>query len=1010
MQILGLNLRLLILYFLFGFSFFYGHQKVLYRFIDASSTHWLFTSGRSIGIIDKKTKATKILINDQMELQNPLFSPDGKMIAYSKTANGNTDVYIIDLEGGRLRRLTHHPGKDMVRSWNGKRVIYSSFKESAPSRYSMLYEIDPENGHEKRLPFNGSYCRFSEDSILTAIVEQEDIMETVAFKNYRGGNVCKIKFRNNKTGEIQVLQNSGGNDFNPVWLHRIVYFISDRSNIKRNIYEYNFKTHQVSQITFFKDFDIHSLSTDHEGLVFEKGGRIFSFDPLQKILREIIPQLPENYDFKYRKIYTSSGNDQVRSISISPNGDEFALDFRGDILKMNGQGNKFKNITHSTDVHEREPIWSNDGRLAFFSDEGGEYVLHIKEIDAKKSPKVVKLGKGFFYEPVWSPDGEKIAFCDDHRRLRIVNIRTSEIDDVASDSCSFINEYQIKYSWSPDSKLLTYHLRSKDLLNHILIFNTETKKNIEISKGFIDAKFPVFGSDGQTIYFAGCLDYGLSLGDSDMSSFEQDTYWNIYSINLADAVHKPLKIFSGAKNLKLMKKGQNGELFFIAVAQNKNVLMRLNPVQGNSSVLLENVDDFQINVAGNKILYRSADQYFCVDVNHFETPYALDLSGIQIKVDPVLEWRNIFNETLRMVRDFYKGYKKANVIELRKKYEPLLPLLTCKEDLKFVLREMLGELESSHVFFFSQDHNEQESGSLGLLGVDWERNQNRYRIKKIYHADSWGEEKQNPLDHFDIKEGQYLISVDGCLIDTSHTIDELFKTSAGKTISLGFNAQPDSKGMTEYPIQFLSDDSELRRFNWIEHNRYLVDSISNGRAGYIYLPNTHWTGYKSFKRYFFSQTDKDILIVDARFNGGGFFPDYMIDMLGKKSLMKFYRNDAMDLKEPFLGNHSSIALLVNSRTVSGGELLAFQFRQRKLGKIIGMKTVGLGNPYTSDHILLDGTTLVVPTLESTDLKGNRIIENTGLDPDIIIENEIDDPYYQKQLIQSVQQMIQNSIN
>lgn len=990
----------------------YCQQPVMYRYIDVSGNRVSFTCGGRLWIMDRATRQTQALDIDQMDIQHPLFSPDGKSIAYSAVVQGNTDVYVLSLSGGPPRRLTWHPGKDMLRSWSGNRIVYSSAKASAPARFTGLYEIDLTNGGERRLPFIGSYCQIAPDSSYAALVESEDIMETVAFKAYRGGNTCRIQLKNNKTGTIQAIPNSGWNDLSPVWVDRNLYFISDRGGI-RNIYKYDQKTANVSQLTAFSDYDVHSLSTDGQWLAFEKGGRLFLLEPGTRQLQCVLPILPEGDIFPGKRPYTVSGTREIRSVSITADGSKLALDYRGDILETDClRPLTFKNITQTATAHEQEPAWSQDGRLAYLSDAGGEYQLVVQKVAQSSDFQSINLGeKGYFSELRWSPDGQKIALCDQRRRLLMVDINKLKIHEVARDSFSVFNENQFNCHWSPDSRLMVYQMRCKDQLNRLVIFNTVSKRSDTLTKGVIDARFPVFRPDGKALYFAACKDNDLPLGQLDMSAFDRDRHWDIYRIDLPEEGKstRPYKIYGDVVNLSKLEVTADDHLFFITVKDGSNCLMTCDPKTGNTTLVRPHTNDFQLASRGNKI--------FCINGKSFcllnaSAPYRteeIDLSALSITVIPASEWSNAFYEALRLVRDFYRGSPAPDLTILRNRYEPLLPLLSCQEDFKYLLRQMLGELKSSHVFFFSPPRSGQTDEAIGLLAADWKVVQDHYRLNNIYHGDIWGATVQNPLDRDSIrvKAGDYLVSVGGKPVSAAVPPEALLKGTAGKRVTLGFNSRPVVEGQRLFTVMPVNDDSDLRRWQWVMRNRFLVDSVSKGRVGYIYLSDTHRSGYRAFKRDFAYEAVKEFLIIDARFNAGGYFPDYMIDMLGRRPLVQFHRNHASSIKEPLLSSTAGMMLLVNHRTISGGEILAAEFRQRGLGLIAGVRTAGLANPYAFDHLLLDGTTLVLPTLELADLHRKSIIENKGLDPDVILPGDPEDPAAELQLLQAVKQFNYN---
>lgn len=975
----------------------FAGQPAICRYLTVSETQAAFTCGDQLWIMARKDGTARALPAAQTAIENPQFSPDGRFIAYSGTANDNTDVYVIPVAGGAARRLTWHPGSDRFRSWNGHKIIYSSGKAAAPARYTELYEIDVLSGSERKLPFTGAYGQVSPDSSWTAVVSAEDIMETGAFRQYRGGNNCRISLKNNRTGEIRDIPNQGWNDLNPVWTGKKLYLISDRDGV-RNVYGYDLKTGRTDRLTSFGDFDVHGLSARAGTLAFEQGGQLFLLDLLKGRTECVRPQLPRDVLFPGLKAYTLSGGREVRSVVISPDGGQLAVDNHGDILvgRTTAAG-EWRNLTSSGGVHEQQPAWGPGGRLAYLSDATGEYELIVQHHPVSRAQKI-SLGKGWFSELRWSPDGKKIALADHRGSLLVVDIATGKAVVAARDSFSVRNEHNFNCRWSPDGLFLVYQLRGRNQLNQLLVLNTVSGKTDTLTDGMTDTGFPVFDAAGAKLYFGACKENSLAMGVLDMSAFGRNRNWDIdvldFPVNEKRLTLR--KVYSGILNLRQLEVTEEGNLLFVA---DKDVpcLMAGDTKTGKMTVVRQRVTEFQLAAIGHQVLCQSYGDYWLVRTGE---PYAaskIELSALSLHIDPRAEWRNAFAETLRLIRDFFQGSCIPDVAALEQKYMPWPDRLTCREDFKYLLRQLLGELHSSHVYFSSAEVPPEKDESIGLLGGDWETMQGHYRLKRMYHGDSWGSTPQNPLDAAGVQERDYLITVNGEPVLPGMPIESYFRGLADKPVQLGFSKLPSGMAEQVFIVTPLGDDTDLRRWEWVARNWRLVDSLSKGRAGYLYLPDTHRGAYQVLNRDYASQAAKEYLLIDARFNAGGYFPDYLVDLLGRRPLLRFLRNDAAPLAEPLMTAPGKMLLLVNQRTVSGGELLAAEFRQRGLGLLAGTRTAGLGNPYTGDHLLIDGTTLVLPTLVSVDLQGRTLFENKGLNPDVTVPGNPDDPAGEVQL-------------
>jgi tricorn protease len=470
----------------------------------------------------------------------PVFSPDGKWIAFTGQYDGNIDVFVMPAEGGEPRRLTWHPAPDIAVGWtpDGKRILFHSGRE-AYADFDRLYTVSAEGGPAEVLPmWRGEDAWFSPDAARIAYVPNE-VWQT-SWKRYRGGQTTPIYIVRLSDLAREIVPRENSNDRHPVWFGDTVYFLSDRNGAV-TLFAYDTKTKNVKEVLENKGLDFKSLSAGPDALVYEQFGGIYLFDPAsgksKKVGIRIAGDLPAT-----RPHYEKVG-DKIQNAAISPTGARAVFEARGEILTVPGEKGDIRNLTRTAAVAERDPAWSPDGKsIAYFSDESGEYALHIAEQAGSKTVKKINLGNppSYFYSPLWSPDSKKITLTD--KRLNLwyldvekgtpVKVTTDRYDDPTSG---------FSETWSPDSKWLTYAKLLENHLRAVFVYSVETGKESQITDGISDARYPVFDKGGKSLFFAVSTDVGLSAGWLDLSSFQHPVLRNVYAVVLKKGDPSPVE-------------------------------------------------------------------------------------------------------------------------------------------------------------------------------------------------------------------------------------------------------------------------------------------------------------------------------------------------------------------------------------------------------------------------------------------------------------------------------------
>ncbi|RLD78606.1 MAG: peptidase S41, partial [Bacteroidetes bacterium] len=404
------------------------------------------------------------------------------------------------------------------------------------------------------------------------------------------------------------------------------------------------------------------------------------------------------------------------------------------------------------------------------------------------------------------------------------------------------------------------------------------------------------------------------------------------------------------------------------------------------------LDGYEISADGKKMLYIKKRIWGISDAG--EKPKKgkgmLKVDDLQVKINPVKEWPNIFNEAWRINRDYFydPGMHGADWPAMQKKYEQFLPDLTCRSDLQRLMQWMFSELSVGHHRMSGRGEmlNKPKRVSGGLLGVDYKIANNRYQFAKIFGGLNWNPKLRSPLTEpgINAKKGDYLLAINGKDITADKNIYSFFENTADKIVELTIGLNPNYTGSRIVKVVPVANESVLRNRDWVEGNLKKVHEATNGQVAYVYVPNTAGAGHEYFKRYFFPQANKKAIIVDERFNGGGLLADYYINILLRPYQAHWNYRYGKDLKSPSASIQGPKVMIIDETAGSGGDMLPFMFRKFKVGTLVGKRTWGglvgiLGFPE-----FIDGATVTAPNLAIW-TKDGFIVENVGVPPDIEVE-------------------------
>jgi tricorn protease len=499
-------------------------------------THIVFVYGDDLWIVDRNGGDARRLTSGSGTKTDPVFSPDGSQIAFTGEDQGNQDVYVIPANGGLARRLTYHPGPDRVIGWtpDGKQVLFRASRSSS-SWYSRLFTVPREGGLPTEIPlvmaYDGSY---SPDGTRLAYVPIPPAFQI--WKRYRGGRATPVWIADLSDSHIQKVPRVDSNDFNPMWVGDRIYFLSDRDG-PFTLYVYDPASKQVNRIFDNQGLDIKSASAGPDAIVYEQFGSIHLYDLRSGVRRDVGIRIPA--DIAEIRPHFEPVAKKIQNADISPSGVRAVFEARGEILTVPAEKGDIRNLTNSPGVADRDPVWSPDGKsIAYFSDESGEYELHVRPAHGFEALRKYQLGKApsYYFGPIWSPDGKKIAYTDKRLNVWYLDLDTGKNTLVDTDR---YDDRTLDPAWSPDSRWLAYTKQQKSGLRAVFLHSLETGKSHQVTDGMSDARFPVFDQGGKYLYFTASTDVGPALG-SEMSNINRPVTRSVYVMTLRADLPSPL--------------------------------------------------------------------------------------------------------------------------------------------------------------------------------------------------------------------------------------------------------------------------------------------------------------------------------------------------------------------------------------------------------------------------------------------------------------------------------------
>lgn len=1023
---------------LFGANLHAMEDARLMRYPDINNKLITFVYAGDIWTVDADGgQAKRLTSHEGLELF-PKISPDGKWIAFSAEYSGSRQIWVMPSEGGSARQLTFYNsvgvmpprgGFDhVVLGWtaDSENVLIRANRTFLGERNGKYYLVNMDGGLEKPLQIvNGGFAALSPDGNQIAFTPVDREFRT--WKRYKGGRATDLWIYDLEANSSEQITNFAGSDQWPVWIGNDIYFTSDR-DLRLNIYRYNTQTKSTEQITTHKDFDVMWPSGKNGKIVYEMGGQLWVLNSATNIAAPINVEI--TYDNPNLHAYYKQVKDDIHSFNVSPTGKRALFDARGDIFSVPAENGQIVNLTNTQGVREIYPTWSPNGKyIAYYSDASGEYEIYLLENKKGAKPRQLTFNStAWKYDAEWSPDSRYLVYSDRTMNLWLMDVESGKQTAIDQAVTSEIRSY----TFSPDSDWIAYNKESENDLSAIWVYQISTSKAFQLSDDRFDDFSPVFSKCGKFIFFVSNRDFNLSF-----SSFEFDYLYNnasrLYAVALTNdgtrlnkrktdeekvkdtAAETPNKDDKKSKDepkkeektiVKIDFEGINGRIEALPVSAGNyrmigaaeggllyaadGKIMRYNMADEKTEEILDRAF-FAIPTAdGKSILYRSGSDYGIAKVAPGQKAGSgkLSLDGMEMKIDPRQEWDQIYTDAWRIFRDYFyvNNLHGVDWEGLKAIYGALLPFVGSRFDLDYILNEIVSEANAGHAYVDWGDIPRVKRVNTGLLGAELEADASAglYRIMKIYEGENWNPARRSPLTEagVDVKEGDYLVSINGHSLTLADNPYSLLENLSEKDVEITVSNKADGSNARTSTVKTIDSELELKYHNWVLERRAMVDQLSGGRIGYIHVPNTSFDGNRELFRGMYAFHNKEALIIDDRYNGGGFIPDRMADLLDRRTLTYWHRNGMQPSKAPGIAHDGPKVMLINGYSSSGGDAFPYFFKKLGLGKLIGTRTWGGLIGISGNARLVDGGYISVPRFGIFDENEEWIIEGVGVYPDI----------------------------
>ncbi|HEY2125009.1 MAG TPA: S41 family peptidase, partial [Chthoniobacterales bacterium] len=943
-------------------------------------------------------------------------------------------------------------------------VAFRSRMKSFNDFIGQLFTVGLTGELPDKLPVpRGGFVSFSPDDSKMAF--NRVFREFRTWKHYRGGMADDVWIYDFKTGQTTNLTNNPAQDICPMWgPDNRIYFASDREE-RMNLFSVDLTSKEVKQLTHFKDFDVKFPSLGKESIVFEQAGFIWRYDLAGGQATRVPIRVREDFSGGRTTMVDAAKN--IESINLAPDGERAIVVARGDLFSVPAKNGTARDLTRTSNAHERDAVWSPDGKwIAYNSDATGENELYVRAQDGKGQPtQLTNHADTYYYRAVWSPDSRKLLWADRLQRLRYVDVASKAVTEVDQDKFGELDSY----NWSPDSQWITWQRPEDNNLSRIMLYSVAAKQQFPVTDDWYGSGNCVFSDDGKYLLLSSARDFKPTFGEEEFENVYIDMQ-RVYLVTLAKETESPLAPRSdevgkgekekekekekdkdgaeekkgedkkgGAKEEKPKKPvvvkvdtdGLSSRLVGLEIApagysdirmvddrifylrrtiadqeaeddeespgEDKIAHLCAYSLKDRKETVLGDASAYQITFDGKKMLVKMKKDYAIIDLpkEKIETKdHEFKLEGLDLLLDRHAEWNQIYFECWRQMRDFFYS-PTMNGIDwpaMRDKYAALLPFVNHRNDLTYLLGELIGELNNGHAYVGGVERPPAPRIKLGLLGAELSRDPatRAYRIDRILPGQNWDKRTRSPLTALgvNLKPGDYILAVNGVPVSTLPNIYDGLIGTADKQVILRVNSKPADDGARDVTVVPIGDEAPLYYLAWVQKNIDEVSKKTGGEVGYLHVPDMGQPGLNQFTKLFFPQIRKKALIIDVRGNGGGFVSPLVIERLRRAFVMIEVARNAAPQPDPANAFTGPMVTLIDEFSASDGDIFPYRFKSLGMGKLIGKRTWGGVIGIRESLPLTDGGKFFKPEFAPYSKTGKEwVIESHGVDPDIVVDND-----------------------
>jgi tricorn protease len=934
-------------------------------------------------------------------------------------------------------------------SKDGKRIFFRSLRDSWSLPIARLYSVSVDGGPATAfaMPTAGSGDLSPTNDEIVYSPQSRDFRSE---KRYGGGQANQLYIFNLKTNAAKRITEGPRATRDAMWVGDTIFFNSDRDG-HFNLYAYSPSNGKTARVTSNESWDVRWPSSDNENqIVYELNGELVVMDARSRKSTPISINVPDEGNSR-RPSRVAAGN-LIESINLSPKGERALFAARGDIFTAPIEKGPTRNLTDSSGAHDKWPNWSPDGsQIAFISDKSGEEELYLVPQDGSKpAEQITSGGTAMRYAPEWAPDGKRIAFGDKDGKLYVLTLADRKIVEVTDTPRGQIRDYiwspkgnflaftmvnqnlsasvfvwsatdgQLRRvtddyfnaynpAWDPQGNYL-YYLSDREFAPQLsnIEFNYATNRPTYIYALALrkDVKHP-FPPESDEVTIAKTEDAPkpaeTPAAPAAEAKPEAPKPPPTMTIDFDGITERVARVPVGADNYRGLS-AKNGHLLYgvggagyYGRQGDRTTSLRIYALkERKETTLVEDMRGYILSDDGSKVLVAQGSAFNLYDAtpDGEKTRKAVSTASLYVDRVPVEEWNQIFNEVWRRYRDWFyvsnmHGYDWA---ALREQYRPMLKYVAHRSDLNYVISEMIAELTVQHAYIDGGDFQVPPRPRSGLPGARFELDQQagRYRISKIFSGQNSEDIYRSPLTEVgvNVSVGDYVLAIDGEELKATDDPYRLLRNKADNPVQLTINKTPAMQGSRTVSYRPISDEQSLIYMDWVDANRERVSKATNGRVGYLHVPDMGANGIREFIKWYYPQLRKEALIVDVRANGGGNVSRMLIERLRRKVLALNYsrtNDDANTYPDGvFIG---PMAALLDENSASDGDIFPAMFREAGLGPLIGKRSWGGVVGITNRGMLIDGGVVNVPESGFASKTGEWIIEGYGVEPDIEVDND-----------------------